>query len=81
MSVPCLCCGYFTILERYDFEICPVCGWEDDNVQGDDPEYEGGANKVSLKEARSNFSTFGASSFDRLPRVRAPQDDEISNDV
>lgn len=26
----CLCCGYKTIEERAEFEICPVCFWEDD---------------------------------------------------
>lgn len=26
----CLCCGYFTIENRAEFDICPVCFWEDD---------------------------------------------------
>lgn len=26
----CLCCGYLTIENRADFDICPVCFWEDD---------------------------------------------------
>ena len=35
------------------YEICPVCGWEDDPVQGADPDYAGGANAWSLKDAQA----------------------------
>lgn len=37
------------------FDICRVCVWEDDNVQFRDPDYEGGANRVSLRQARENY--------------------------
>ncbi len=26
----CLCCGYLTLDERGEYDICPVCFWEDD---------------------------------------------------
>ncbi|WP_035769398.1 CPCC family cysteine-rich protein [Clostridium beijerinckii] len=26
----CLCCGYMTLETRTEFDICPVCFWEDD---------------------------------------------------
>ena len=29
-NVPCPCCGNLTLSARSRFEICPVCGWEDD---------------------------------------------------
>jgi hypothetical protein len=32
-----------------------VCGWEDDNVQFDDPDFRGGANVPSLNEVRAEF--------------------------
>lgn len=35
-----------------DYEICPACGWEDDPVSRDDPNATGGANAMSLTEAR-----------------------------
>jgi len=35
------------------YEICPVCGWEDDPVQFRDPDRAGGANEMSLNEARA----------------------------
>jgi hypothetical protein len=59
---PCPCCGYRTMSEQPPgtFEICPVCYWEDDNVQFDDPTLEGGANEESLDQARANFARLGA---------------------
>lgn len=42
------------------YEICEIYFWEDDGVQFRDPDYEGGANKVSLRQAQKNFLQFGA---------------------
>jgi len=78
MHFPCLCCGYRTLEEEPGgtFEICPVCFWEDDNLQARDPTYAGGANKVSLQEARTNFARMGAKSTMSLPVVRPPEAEE-----
>jgi hypothetical protein len=51
----CPCCGEKTIDNLGDYEICPICKWEDDPVQYKDPSYSGGANKMSLNEAREAF--------------------------
>ncbi|WP_145489884.1 CPCC family cysteine-rich protein [Yersinia rohdei] len=51
----CPCCGSPVIDELGCYEICPVCGWEDDPVQSSDPEYEGGANKMSLNSAKRAY--------------------------
>lgn len=51
--LPCSCCDSFTLSIRGDYEICDVCGWEDDPVQSDDPTFEGGANRSSLNEVRA----------------------------
>jgi hypothetical protein len=69
---PCPCCGYKTFDEPPDnhFEICPVCFWEDDGIQLADPDYEGGANKVSLRQAQQNFMAFGACRGEMLSHVR-----------
>jgi len=76
---PCPCCKYLTLSEPPPgtFEICPVCNWEDDNVQFNDPYFEGGANEESLREAQKNFAEFKASSKRYLKRVRDPLPDEI----
>ncbi len=76
---PCPCCGYLTRSEELSgtFEICPVCNWEDDDVQFNDPTFKGGANEMSLLEARENFKKFGAKSNNSKNRVRPPVSDEI----
>jgi rubredoxin len=58
----CPCCGYFTLKQQPPgtFDICPVCFWEDDNIQFRDPTFRGGANRPSLEEARRNYQAIGA---------------------
>lgn len=51
---PCVCCGYRTLSEPPgSYEICAVCGWEDDAVQLRYPEYVGGANGTCLVDAQA----------------------------
>lgn len=71
----CPCCGYYT-LETEMFEICSVCFWEDDHLQRDNIDYRGGANGVSLREARENYKLFGACDKCSIGSVREPYDDE-----
>ena len=75
----CPCCGYLTLDQRPPgtFEICKVCFWEDDNVQYNDPDFRGGANDVSLNEARATFLRIGASEEGFLPKVRRPLPSEL----
>lgn len=49
----CPVCGRYRFKEEDFFEICPVCGWEDDGIQRDEPNLEGGANGMSLNQARA----------------------------
>jgi hypothetical protein len=74
----CPCCGYKTSKERPGgtYNICEVCFWEDDPIQFDDPDYEGGANRVSLKQGQRNFQEFGACERDMVKNVRRPNSDE-----
>lgn len=51
----CPCCNHLVFKELHCFEICPICGWEDDNVQFEDPNFSGGANKLSLNDYRINY--------------------------
>ncbi len=76
---PCPCCGYLTRNEGPPgtYEICPICWWEDDPVQFEDPDFSGGANQPSLNEARKRFRESGAISPDATPHVRAPLPDEV----
>lgn len=81
MGVACPCCGHMTMPDDGSFPgsfaICPVCFWEDDNVQLDDIDFAGGANQVSLRQARSNYRSFGAVDEQARPYVRSPKADEI----
>lgn len=76
----CPCCGSFTLDEEPPgtFQICPVCGWEDDSVQFADPNYEGGANAPCLRKARRSYLLTGVADPDQCGRVRAPRPDEIA---
>lgn len=79
MKYKCPCCGYYT----FDYEpngsygICPVCFWEDDLIALDDPTFVGGANRVSLQQARLNYKEFGACEKEMLQYVREPNLDEL----
>ncbi|WP_352708292.1 CPCC family cysteine-rich protein [Mesorhizobium opportunistum] len=53
---PCPCCGSRVVREPGNYEICKECGWEDDPVQGADPDYAGGANELSLNQYRDRIS-------------------------
>jgi hypothetical protein len=54
-----------------------VCFWEDDAVQFNDPQFEGGANEMSLSTARTNYLEFGAVDKKFMAIVRRPLPDEI----
>ena len=51
----CPCCKQFRLNEIGKYEICPICKWEDDPAQRKDITYFGGANKLSLEEARKAY--------------------------
>ena len=74
----CQCCRFLTLEEDPwgSYEICEVCFWENNHVQFNDPTYRGGANKVSLLEARKNFEVFGAKEERLKTFVRSPSPDE-----
>jgi len=74
----CPCCGHKTFKEEPNgtYNICPVCFWEDDPIQFDDPNYEGGANPTSLKQAQKNYVEFGACDLNMKRNVRPPNSEE-----
>lgn len=75
---PCPCCGYLTFEEPPgSYDICDICGWEDDDSQLRFPGMAGGANKPSLIEAQKNFARFGHSDERRIPEVRSPTSRDI----
>lgn len=79
---PCPCCGYktFDVPANGSYDICPVCFWEDDPVQLKNPDYVGGANHISLRQAQKNFLEFGACEKNMKSHVRAPREDEARDE-
>jgi Cysteine-rich CPCC len=85
MNVACPCCSFLTMPGDDSFPgsfvICPVCFWEDDWAQLNDMDLAGGANRVSLRQARMNFRSFGAVDEQALAHVRPPREDEVPSAV
>lgn len=81
MKYTCSCCGYKTLNEEPPGtdEICKFCFWHDDYVQYEDPDYEGGANEVSLRQAQKNFIKFGACEEKCIKLVRKPNKEDIKD--
>lgn len=77
MVNPCPCCRYLTLGDKAEWEVCPVCFWEDDGRDEADADEAGGANHVSLMEARANYARIGASEPRFVSSVRAPLPKEI----
>ncbi|MBE6653511.1 MAG: hydrolase [Ruminococcaceae bacterium] len=72
----CLCCGCKTLASRGEYDICPVCFWEDD-PEARNPDEMNDCNGVSLTEARENYKKFGACREDMLLHVRKPSKEEL----
>lgn len=51
-KIKCPCCGKSWVDE---YDICPVCLWENDPIQLAKPNFCGGANRMSLEEAREAY--------------------------
>jgi hypothetical protein len=52
--LPCPACGFLTVSDKTygSYNICDMCGWEDDGVQLANPACSGGANHISLVDAQ-----------------------------
>ena len=57
---PCVCCGFITRSDSSndDYDICPVCFWENDPIQNENINSNVGANAVSLQQAQINFRKY-----------------------
>ena len=79
--ITCFICGHKTLEERCDWEICPVCCWEDDvlvvDKNGNQEDSSSSANKgMMVSVAQANYILFGASAERRMERVRPPKECE-----
>jgi hypothetical protein len=53
--LPCPVCSSLTIEEPGWYDICNVCGWEDEDTCRDEPDWKGAANPYTLNEARKRW--------------------------
>jgi len=66
----CPCCDYFTLTPEADYEICPICFWEQDYFDIELPDEISSANHgLTIREARFNFRTCGASCSEMVKNV------------
>ncbi len=77
----CPCCGYKTLKEKPPgtYDICKICFWEDDLIQFNDPDYKGGANNISLRQAQKNFQQLGYSEEKVKKHVRMPNSTDMKD--
>ena len=47
-------CSKYVFADIDDFDICPICNWEDDSYGEEYSDSDGVANTISLNEARCN---------------------------
>jgi len=52
----CPVCNKYQFDDMGSFDICPYCGWEDDDLQLNNPDYFGGANNLSLNEYQADYA-------------------------
>lgn len=67
---PCPICGTKCLSEeRGSFDICPVCGWEEDGYQQKYPDEAGPNDYWTLTEARKAWEN-GETLFERYPNPK-----------
>ena len=59
-EIQCPCCDYFTLGKREEYEICPICFWEDDGVNFDKLDDYSSPNHKTLRQGREDFIKYGA---------------------
>lgn len=73
MKLACPCCEYLTLPDRNQYDICPVCFWEDD---GDHPK-SAANDDLTISEGKVNYQLYGAMQERFQKHVRPPLPDEI----
>lgn len=77
----CPCCGYLTLIAPSpgSWLVCPICYWEDDLSQYEDPTLIHGANYHSLSVAQYNFTRIGTIDECYKNHVRTPTEKDLKD--
>lgn len=70
MNIFCPCCGYDTLTVASNYEVCPICFWED--VPATDLIMRITSNRVTLLQAQQNFLAIGACEAEFRTLTRPP---------
>lgn len=54
--IKCPVCGKYEFEKEDDYDICEVCGWENEKYQADHPDEEDCSNHMSLNQARKAWA-------------------------
>ena len=74
----CPVCGHKTLDALADYDICPICYWEDDVLTEGKEDVSSPSNYGQhLSEAQANFVLFGASKEEYVEKVRKPTESEL----
>lgn len=79
MKYRCCCCNFKSLIQNPKdptFEICPICYWENDPYQNENPDYIGGVNLLCLNSAKLNFKKYHTVEERFKDIVRSPLPDE-----
>ena len=71
MKFTCQCCGYKSLSQQNNYEICKICFWEDDPSQSKFAKMSGGANNLSLIDAQQNYIKYKVSDSRYKDKVRS----------
>lgn len=78
----CPVCRKYYFSTKGSYEICEECGWEDDPVQDEIHNYEGGANQLSVNEARLEYVMMSSGEFGaKAAEIRAEHIENLKNNI
>jgi hypothetical protein len=73
----CPCCGYQTLNEGPgEYDLCPVCFWEDDGMHGNDARSVNGPNGITLAEGQRRYRRYGSAALHAIEKARPPTPEE-----
>lgn len=78
-NYPCPVCGHRTLESLHDWDICPVCFWEDDVDLLGREDASSPANGMTVSEAQANFILYGVCKLQYKGNVRPPMPKESRN--
>jgi len=72
MRYSCLICGYKTLDSYCDWDICPICFWEDDVLHHGGDKTSPANSGLKVSQAQANFMMFRCCSTEHQRFVRGP---------